>query len=385
MAYHYGKTIREYRMLAGLTLSQLAEKWPSKEAGVTLRYVSDIERGVKHIQDLAVLRDLAHLLKIPLWKLGLSEYNPFEETAQALTKAVLPDLFLLDSFVQQLSIIKAANGTILDAHVSSINTYLSEIVEHHPSSLSDKKLMRIYAQALRLNAIRAYDNTAYTKAIALFMKMIDIAERSTDLESITLAYMGTGVELMRQERYQEAEAYLLKARDCSLSADVPKVITTLVHGMLVRYYASTGDTYQFEKQSNLVTHFCSGLHAGINKSMYVFHNPSQTLEEISNGYILLHNGKKALAILPEIEKQVQKDQNIPLDRWMPLDYAQALLCLHEIEESIKYLGTFYERTAPISTPHIRSKIRDHLCEISAKGYGDLQVVRDFQEMLREMK
>jgi cytoskeletal protein RodZ len=44
MAYHYGKTIREHRMQQGLTLPQLAEKWPSKETGVTPRYVSDIER-----------------------------------------------------------------------------------------------------------------------------------------------------------------------------------------------------------------------------------------------------------------------------------------------------------------------------------------------------
>ena len=64
MAYHYGKTIREYRMLAGLTLSQLAEKWPSKEAGVTLRYVSDIERENRKPSKKSVLLAIAEAYEL---------------------------------------------------------------------------------------------------------------------------------------------------------------------------------------------------------------------------------------------------------------------------------------------------------------------------------
>jgi transcriptional regulator with XRE-family HTH domain len=70
--YHYGITIREARERLGWTQSQLAEEW-----GVSTNYVSEIERGKKEIRDLATLRKLCELLQIPLWKVGLTEYDPF--------------------------------------------------------------------------------------------------------------------------------------------------------------------------------------------------------------------------------------------------------------------------------------------------------------------
>lgn len=386
MEYHYGKTIREYREKKHMTLSQLASLWPSKDTGVTLRYVSDIERGVKTIQDVQMLRKLAKLLDIPLWKLGLSEYNPFEETEQDLDRTRIPDYKLLDSFVKQLLIIKATHGMTLDTHVTYINKYLFNITQQYPRCLSDKNFMRIYSQATRLNAIKAYENTQYGKSIKLYQKMIKVAEISKDIESITLANMGAGVELMRQERYQEAEPYLIHARDYSLHSSIDKVVTALIHGMLARYYAYVDDMYHFEKFADYTANFCGGLHIGMNKSAYVYHNPSQSLEEISNGYILLNNGKKALQVLPEIEKQTMADHNTPLEMWMPLDYAQSFLCLNEIEESIKYLEAFYHKISSIVTPHIRSKIAEHLQEIEKKGYGDIHAVKHFKDgILQEEK
>ncbi|MBS7529540.1 helix-turn-helix transcriptional regulator [Hazenella sp. IB182353] len=79
MIYHYGLTIREGRELLGLTQAQLAEKWPQSGGGtgVSLNYVSDVERGIKNITDLKTLRLLCKILEIPLWKVGLSDFNPF--------------------------------------------------------------------------------------------------------------------------------------------------------------------------------------------------------------------------------------------------------------------------------------------------------------------
>lgn len=71
--YHYGLTIREGREELGMTQAQLAEKW-----GVSVNYISDIERGIKRITDVQTLRRLCVILQIPLWKVGLSEYDPFD-------------------------------------------------------------------------------------------------------------------------------------------------------------------------------------------------------------------------------------------------------------------------------------------------------------------
>ncbi|SHF23572.1 hypothetical protein SAMN05444392_11173 [Seinonella peptonophila] len=81
MEYHYGLTIREGREKLKMTQAQLAEKWPTDNGnGVNVNYVSDVERGVKKITNLCTIRNLCHLLRIPLWKVGLSDYDPFNPT-----------------------------------------------------------------------------------------------------------------------------------------------------------------------------------------------------------------------------------------------------------------------------------------------------------------
>lgn len=79
MKYHYGMTIREYREKLNMTQAELAEKWPRTDGGigVSINYVSDVERGKKIITNVQTLRHLCDLLKIPLWKVGLSDYDPF--------------------------------------------------------------------------------------------------------------------------------------------------------------------------------------------------------------------------------------------------------------------------------------------------------------------
>lgn len=79
MKYHYGMTIREYREKLNMTQAELAEKWPRTDGGigVSLNYVSDVERGKKIITNIQTLRRLCDLLNIPLWKVGLSDYDPF--------------------------------------------------------------------------------------------------------------------------------------------------------------------------------------------------------------------------------------------------------------------------------------------------------------------
>jgi transcriptional regulator with XRE-family HTH domain len=87
MRFHYGQIIRMYRQQRGMSQSELAARWPKADGteGVNTRYVQDIEYGKKQIGDPATLRKLAALLAIPLWSLGLSEYDPFQPTT-------LPDL-----------------------------------------------------------------------------------------------------------------------------------------------------------------------------------------------------------------------------------------------------------------------------------------------------
>ena len=73
--YHYGQTIKAYRQKGGMSQATLAEYWPGHP--VNIRYVQFVETGKRTIVDQDTLRQLSHLLNIPLWQFGLSEYNPF--------------------------------------------------------------------------------------------------------------------------------------------------------------------------------------------------------------------------------------------------------------------------------------------------------------------
>ena len=74
-SYHHGQTIKEHRLKRGMSQATLAEYWPG--GAKTIRYVQYIEAGEKHIDDQQTLRALSDILEIPLWRFGLSEYNPF--------------------------------------------------------------------------------------------------------------------------------------------------------------------------------------------------------------------------------------------------------------------------------------------------------------------
>ncbi|MBV9691979.1 MAG: helix-turn-helix transcriptional regulator [Ktedonobacteraceae bacterium] len=78
--YHHGIIIREARQAAHMTQEQLAEVWPKADGGVGVswHYVQDVEYGKKFIESASTLRRLAAILAIPLWKFGLSDYDPFD-------------------------------------------------------------------------------------------------------------------------------------------------------------------------------------------------------------------------------------------------------------------------------------------------------------------
>jgi transcriptional regulator with XRE-family HTH domain len=84
LEYHYGLTIREAREKLGMTQAQLAEHWPQAGGGkgVSVNYVSEVERGNKKISDPNTLRRLCDLLQIPLWKMGLANYDPFDPSTE---------------------------------------------------------------------------------------------------------------------------------------------------------------------------------------------------------------------------------------------------------------------------------------------------------------
>ncbi len=379
MGYHYGMTIREYREAKGMTISQLAGLWPSKDyPGVSFRYVSDIERGVKHISDLSVLRELARILQIPLWKLGLSEYNPFQEENNIMT---LFDKDALEQLIEDTWLIRLSMSvTITEEKVRKLSNIFEKLIEVNPLLKSNKDFLRLYAQIVRLQAIMLVEKKQYFAALSLYREMVRIGEEIQDSVTLALAYSRVGVELLRLDQLKDAISYLEKAKDVSFKTG--KELSSLCHAMLARGYAQVGIPEKFERAINTAINLgysMVGIPTVTNE--FVFHAYSGILEEKSNGLILLGNGQGAIKVLPEIEKHITLESNGYLRMWIPLDYAQAHMLEGNIEESIAELRRFYDNIREHNSSRVNNKVATHLEELEDRGYGGLQIVREFREMI----
>ncbi len=178
--YHHGQTIREYRTKRGMSQTALAEYWPGGPKNT--RYVQYVESGERQITDQNTLRKLGELLDIPLWRFGLSEYNPFSpQHLPGHGEHMFQET--LDT-VEQLIHKAWYTRRVAPAPVTEQTAqYLRNLFEHFlsflpPPSVLEPRFLRLYAQVQRLNAIMLIEQKQYKEALATFSKMHSPIRRS---------------------------------------------------------------------------------------------------------------------------------------------------------------------------------------------------------------
>lgn len=380
MGYHYGQTIREHRMLRNMSLSQLAEKWPSKDTGVTPRYVSDIERGVKHISDIQVLRELSNILNIPLWKLGLSEYNPFQDSTDI---KVFFDSDSLEQLIEDCWLLRLNMPMyVVEEKVKKLSMIFQKLIEKNSLLKSNKDFLRLRAHEKRLQEVLYTEKHNYTMALKLAGEMLQLATLSGDTVARAIAMVRVGVELLRDENRQALE-YLKAAKDLTFEVR-SKELAAYVYAMLARGYATFHMEQDFYKAINTSINFASNMVGlPVTTKNHIYHAYSAIIEERVNGFILFGNGRKAVEDLVETDKQATRETNTYLKMWLPLDYAQGYMLQGEIEESVKYLETFYNSIKGYDSERIKGKVQGHLDHLDVLGYADLPVVQGFKQMYFE--
>ncbi len=380
MSYHYGKTIREYRITNKMTLEQLASKWPSKETGVNIRYVIDIEAGKKRITDVDILRKLASILNIPLHKLGLSEYNPFNE--EDITGSIT-DMNLLFELIQDIWYLRLNMPTnLIERKIFSLSNIFTNLIANNPRLLKNSDFLVLYAQLKRLQETIYTEKHNYVQSLQCSYDMLEFAKQSGDIVSEAIATTRVGVELLRDEK-EEALDYLEQARDLSFATS-SKEVGAYCYSFLARGYATFRDEKRFTQAINTAITLADNMRGlSVTTKDYVFHAYSAVLEEKSNGLILLGKGNDALNELPEVDTQVAKENNTYLKMWMPLDYAQSFMLMDDIEMSIKWLEEFYNNIRDYNSERIHSRVKEHLAQLDDLGHKNLSVVRNFKEMYFE--
>jgi transcriptional regulator with XRE-family HTH domain len=376
-SYHHGLIIKEFRKQQGMTLTELAERWPA--GSVSTRYVQSIEAGDKRIADQSTLRDLANLLDIPLWRFGLSEFNPFNphELPGHGERIYNETLDVVEHLVDQtwhMRRVAPMPETLKSTkRLISLFEYLRGSLP--TASRLEKRFLRMFAQVQRLNAIMQIERREYTEAFDTFKTMHRIAIELGEPPTIALALMGVGTELERAGKRQGAIEALEEARDASFEAS--RQIAALVNAYLARAYAGNKDAKRFERAIDTAQAIATNLGSRYGDGTdYVYHTMSGILAERSYGYLEIGEPQKTLALGTKINIAIDDTRNTWLNAWIPLDWARAYLMLGEYDESLKTGAEFFRRAAALQSPHAITQAYAHLLLIHDLGHANLQVVKD---------
>lgn len=380
MGYYYGLTIKEYRLAKRWTLAKLASEWPSKENGVTIRYIQEIEAGIKKIADVETLRKIALMLDIPLWKLGLSEYNPFDEKNISIHDFL--DMNSLHELIEDIWYIRLnMPREITEKKVISLSNTFTNLIHDNSRLLGNKDFLVLYAQVKRLQEVIYTERHSYDMSLKCSLDMLEIADRSEDTKTKCLAMARIGVELLRNKD-RDALDYLEQARDLSFSTS-SKEIGAYCYSFLARGYAEFGERKRFTQAINTAITLAEASNMKgfpVVTKDYIFHAYSAILEEKANGLIELGDGKAAFDEFIEINNQITKENNTYLKMWIPLDYAQCFMLMGEIEESIKCLKDFYDAIKGYGSKRLYGRVERHLVQLEKRGYADLPIVKNFKDM-----
>jgi tetratricopeptide (TPR) repeat protein len=377
-------TIRAFRLRLAWTQAQLAERWPGSP--VNPQYVQRVERGKKRIADHEMLRRLAELLDIPLWRFGLSPYDPFSphhlpgqgEHLYAQT------LEAVECLIRQTWALRSA---ALMPNAAECLRRLNTLFDHFerelaPPSRLESSFLRLSAQVQRLNAVEAVECCDYPAALRGYVGMRRTAERLGEPATLAIALMSIGAELERGARKPQALDYLERARDASFGAG--KHVAAFVHAYLARAYASVGDATRFERAAETAERLVEGLGAAYGDGTdFVYARPSSVLTERSWGYLALGQPEKALALRERIAGQIERDRDLRLRAWIPLDWARAYLRLGEIGASVAAARAFVTRTQRMGSPHAAAQAHRLLCELAQAGHERSREVQDLRELLEQ--
>lgn len=384
--YHHGQVIREFRKKRGISIASLAEQWPT--GPVNPRYIGYVEAGEKQITDQKTLRQISELLDIPLWRLGLSEYNPFNpQNFPGRGERMLQEtLDTAEHLIQQTWCLRKT-APLPEAEKSA--QYLYRLFNHlatflPPPSILEPRFLRLFAQVDRLTAVMFVERQHDTRALETFAHMHSIALQLNEPDLQALALMNMGVELERAGEKHKAVEHLEKARD--LSFHTSKKVAAMVHSYLARAHASSGDALRFqraiESAQTLMNHSRPENDDGIDQVHYFMSN---ILAELSYGYTEINQPEKTLDMREEITRQIKRDNNTRLHAWVPLDWARAHFLLHEIEASVNAGMELLHRALDIQSPQIVNKAQEHLITLEKAGYANTPAVQEFREELNRAR
>ncbi len=297
----FGKLVRVSREQRQWKQSELAERW-----GFTREYVSQIECGRRKLdrpEQVAHLADILGISEEQLIRVGKGKPPKGPSPQQSAERN---DILLQVLLEPALHTVKLSWSIWQDYNMPTDLTHNLHNLERQLKEALGLYHGQFYQPALGMLASvhellgrLAVEQTATQEAITRFQEMYDIAEELGDTDLLTLATIHQAAMLRRKGRFQASFRRLEAAEKGARSA------SPWLRGLLAKTYARNyyvyGDEQCFLRSIDQAASIAENTEATIDTMTNGF-DKIGVLEERAQGYTLLWQPEKALAIYQETDK-----------------------------------------------------------------------------------
>jgi len=264
---------------------------------------------------------------------------------------------------------------------------LQSIVNYYQEALPvpvrlEKQFISLLIQQDNLAGLMHFEHDEHRRAIALYERMYKSAQRLDDPAHLILALTKLSVNHMRFKNMQEAVQAGELARDLSFNAS--KQAAAYTNAYLAHIYAAEKDAGRFERAINAAINIAEPLKDAYGDGTdFIHHKFSGILQLRSRGYLRLNQPEKTLALHDELHGRINADGNIWLDHRLHLYRARAYLMLRDVESCVGACRELFRDVKDWKSPHRTGRAYELLAEVTKAGYGDMLIVKEFKEELRE--
>jgi transcriptional regulator with XRE-family HTH domain len=297
----FGKLIRAYREQRGWKQEELAKRW-----GFTREYVSQIESGKRKLDKPEQVTRLADILGISEEQLihvgkGKSPRQLFAQRPSGNSDLLLQALLEpIQASVKLSWLIWPNNGVLMDltSNLRILERGLNDALGLYRGQFRQPAL-RLLASVHESLGKQAVERTATQEAIAHFREMYDIAEELGDTDLLVLAMIQQAAMFRRMGRFEMSFRRLDAAEKSARNAS--RWLLGHLRRMSARNFYVYGDEQGFLRCIDQAANIAENTETTIDTITNGF-NKLAVLEERAQGYTMLWQPEKALAIYQETDK-----------------------------------------------------------------------------------
>lgn len=379
----FGKLVKSFREQRGWSQGQLAEKW-----GHTREYVSLIERGKRKLDKQEQVNRLADILEIPPERLdsigkGIPQrYTLAERPSNAddiLFQTLLEPSLATVKLSWLLWLADSENIAIAD-NLANLTARLEDALTRHRGQFL-KPAQKVLAYAHQMQGKIAFDQLRYTEAVGHFQEMLDLGDELNDPDIICLAQIHRADILRKRGRYETAVKVLNAISP--LAASAHEYIQGMRWQVLARAHSVYGNENLFLEAIGHAEDIATNTRETLDTQYNQF-NIVEVLQERAQGYTMLWQPEKALAIYPRTDR-LKPFRPVREMGSYTIIKAQACTYSGDVDKGIDLAIEGIELAKGYGSPRHISRVQGMYDRLKVTPLGQHPRMRELKEILMDVR